>query len=129
MNYLVLLGRIFYSLIFLMAVPFHMSADAIAYAASKEVPFPEITVPLGGVVAGLGALSVLFGFKTRWGAWLLVGFLVPVTYMMHQFWTIEDPMTAAMQQSMFFKNLSMLGAALFFARMGAGPLSLDARKK
>lgn len=38
------------------------------------------------------------------------------------------PMMRQMQQVMFLKNISMLGAALFIARIGAGPLSMDARR-
>jgi uncharacterized membrane protein YphA (DoxX/SURF4 family) len=29
---------------------------------------------------------------------------------------------------MFFKNVSMIGAALFISQFGAGPFSLDARR-
>lgn len=87
----------------------------------------NIGVPFAGVLAGLGGLSVATGFKAKWGAWLLVMFLVPVTAMMHQFWTISDPAMAGIQQAMFFKNLSMLGCALFITQMGAGPLSVDSR--
>jgi uncharacterized membrane protein YphA (DoxX/SURF4 family) len=30
---------------------------------------------------------------------------------------------------MFVKNVALLGAALFIAAMGSGPLSLDAKRK
>lgn len=61
------------------------------------------------------------------GAWLLVLFLAPVTFVMHDFWAVKDPMMAQMPQVMFLKNVSMLGGALFISHFGAGPLSLDAR--
>jgi len=41
---------------------------------------------------------------------------------------MSDPNMAQMQQIMFMKNLSMLGAALLIAHFGSGPLSLDNRK-
>jgi hypothetical protein len=72
-----------------------------------------------------GGVSILAGYKARYGAWLIVLFLVPVTVMMHNFWTITDPMAKSMQQIMFMKNLSMLGAAMFIAYLGSGPLSVD----
>ena len=78
-------------------------------------------------MALVGGLSILLGYKAKWGAWILVAFLVPVTVMMHRFWGIIDPQMATMQGAMFMKNLSMLGAALLIAYFGAGPLSLDAR--
>jgi putative oxidoreductase len=125
MNYLVLLGRIFYAAIFLMAGPKHFTAQTIAFAAGRGVPLASIAVPLSGVLAIAGGLSIVLGYKGRIGAWLLVFFLVPVTVMMHNFWAINDPMAAQMQQIMFMKNLSMLGGALLIAHFGSGPLSLD----
>jgi len=55
-------------------------------------------------------------------------FLIPVTLMMHKFWTIPDPMLAQIQMVMFMKNVSMLGGALLITQFGAGPFSLDARR-
>ncbi len=127
MKYLVLLGRILYSLIFLFSIGNHFSASGVQYAASKGVLMPSVLVPLAGVIAFAGGLSILLGYKARLGAWLLVLFLVPVTLMMHNFWTLTDPMMRSMQRVMFLKNLSMLGGALFIAYFGAGPLSLDSR--
>ena len=129
MKYLVLLGRVFYSTIFLKASLGHFSKEIIGYAASQGVPMASLLVPLSGILALLGGLSVLFGYKARWGAWLLVLFLVPVTVMMHKFWGLTDPMAAKIQQIMFMKNLSMLGGALLIAHFGSGPLSMDAGKK
>jgi len=129
MKYLVLLGRIFYVAMFLKAAPGHFAAGTIAYATSAGVPMASIAVPLSGVIAIVGALSVLIGYKAKYGAWLLVIFLVPVTIMMHRFWGLKDQQMAMMQQINFMKNLSMLGAALLIAHFGSGPLSLDREKK
>ena len=49
--------------------------------------------------------------------------------MMRNFWTVTDPNAAQLQQIMFMKNLSMLGAALMIAHFGSEPLSLDDRQK
>src|ERR1039457_1829116 len=125
MNYLVLLGRVCYSAIFIMAGPAHFTKGDLAYGVSKGLPLAAIAVPLSGVIALLGGLSILIGYKARYGAWLLVLFLVPVTVMMHNFWTISIPVEKSMQQIMFMKNLSMLGAAFLIVFFGAGPLSVD----
>lgn len=129
MKYVVLLGRILYTTIFLMAAPGHFTAKTIAFAASKGVPIASLAVPVSGVIAFLGGLSILLGYKARLGAWFIVLFLIPVTIMIHNFWAIADPMQAQMQQVNFMKNLSMLGAALLIANFGSGPLSLDGRKR
>ena len=124
MKYLVLLGRILYSAIFILAAPGHFKAGTIGYAASQGVPLASIAVPLSGVIALLGGLSVLLGYKAKWGAWLLVLFLVPVTVTLHRFWGLADAQAAMMQQIMFMKNVSMLGGALLIAHFGSGPLSV-----
>src|SRR5262245_36495780 len=111
-RWVVPLGRFLFASIFLASVPNHFNAQTIEHAASQGVPLASLAVPVAGVLELVGALSVAFGVFARVGAWLLVLFLVPVTLMMHQFWTIADPQAALMQQSMFLKNISLLGGAL-----------------
>lgn len=125
MKYIVLLGRALFSAIFIMAGFNHMVSPggAAGHAAAHGVPLANIAVPLSGAIALLGGLSILLGYRAKWGASLIVLFLVPVTFMMHNFWA-ADPVQAQMQQVMFMKNISMLGAALFIAHFGSGPLSL-----
>ena len=127
MRYIVLAGRVLYTAIFLTTFG-HFSSQYVAYGAQQGVPAAGLLVPLSGVIALAGGLSVLLGLRARIGAWLLVLFLVPVTVMMHNFWAVQDPMMRGMQQAMFMKNLSMLGAALLISHFGAGPLSFDARR-
>jgi len=123
-----LLGRLFYALIFLMAGPNHFAHQSIAYAASQGVPLASIAVPLSGVIALAGGLSILLGYRARIGAWLIVLFLIAVTPM-HNFWAVADPMMRQMQMVMFMKNVAMLGGALLISQFGAGPWSLDNRGK
>jgi putative oxidoreductase len=126
---IVLLGRFLFTVIFIMSGPRHFLSQTIAYAASQGVPLASIVVPLSGAIALAGGLSILLGYHAKIGAWLIVLFLVPVTPMLHKFWGITDPMMQQMQMVMFFKNASMLGAALMITQLGSGPWSLDARKK
>ncbi|BDV42081.1 LysR family transcriptional regulator [Geotalea uraniireducens] len=125
MKVLVLIGRIFYAAVFVMAAPNHFATGTIAYAAAHGVPLAALAVPLSGMIALLGGVSIALGYRAKWGAWLLVLFLVPVTLTMHNFWAVADPAAAALQQIMFMKNLAMLGAALLIAHFGSGPLSVD----
>ena len=111
-----------------MAAPGHFTEKTIGYAASHGVPLASLSVPLSGAMVFVGALSVLLGYKARYGAWLIVLFLIPVTLSMHNFWAVSDPAAAGIQQIMFMKNMSMLGAALLIAHFGSGPLSLDRGK-
>ena len=129
MALVVLLGRLFFALIFLIAGPDHFSSRTIAYAASRGVPLASIAVPSSGVIALLGGLSILLGYRTRIGAWLIALFLIGVTPTMCNFWKVPDPMMHEMQKIMFMKNLAMLGGALLISQFGPGPWSLDSRKK
>jgi putative oxidoreductase len=125
---IVLLGRLLFALIFLMAGPNNFSHQTIAFAASQGVPMASILVPLSGIIALLGGLSILLGYRAKLGAWLIVVFLVGVTPM-HKFWGIADPTMQQMQMIMFMKNLAMLGGALLITQLGAGPWSLDHRAR
>ena len=125
----VVLGRFFFALIFLMAGANHFNKQTIGYSASQGVPLAAIVVPLSGVLAIAGGLSILLGYRAKLGAWLIVLFLIPVTLMMHKFWAVTDPMMAQIQMILFMKNVSMLGGALLIAQFGAGPFSLDARRE
>jgi len=127
MRYLVPLGRSLYALIFVVAGFGHFTHQEIAYAAAQGIPLASVLVPVSGIMAILGGLSILLGFHGKLGAWLLVLFVVPVTFTMHNFWAVKDPMMQQVQMAMFLKNISMLGSALFFAQIGTGPLSLDSR--
>jgi putative oxidoreductase len=122
-----LIGRILYSIIFLAAVPGHFTSQTIGYAAAQGVPLANIAVPASGILALIGGLSIVLGYKTRWGAIALIAFLAPVTMMMHNFWTVTDPMMHQMQLAMFMKNVALIGGALTFVVHGAGAYSLDAR--
>jgi putative oxidoreductase len=124
----VLLGRFLFALIFVMAGANHFNKQTIGYAASQGVPLASIAVPLSGVIAIAGGLSILLGYRAKLGAWLIALFLVPVTLMMHKFWTVQDPTMAQLQMILFMKNVSMLGGALLISQFGAGPFSLDARR-
>jgi putative oxidoreductase len=128
LRWLVPVGRILFAAIFVMASFGHFSAPQIAYGAAHGVPMAGLVVPLAGLLALMGGLSVMLGFKARYGAALIVLFLLPVTLVMHRFWGLPDPQEAMMQQAMFMKNLSMLGAALVLTYFGAGPISLDNRR-
>ena len=125
MKYALLIGRILFAVIFLMSGPAHFSAATIGFAASKGIPMASVLVPLSGIVEIIGGLSVLLGYKTKWGALLLIVFLIPVTFTLHTFWNITDPMMRQIDMAAFMKNISMTGAALMIIYFGAGPISID----
>ena len=124
MKIIIVLGRILLALIFLAGGANLFTKGPVAYAQTAGVPMPSVAVPLAGVLAILGGISVALGYKARQGAWLLIVFLVPVTCYMHAFWKIADPQMMADQQAHFLKNIGLMGAALMITQMGSGPGSL-----
>ncbi|MDX2088550.1 MAG: DoxX family protein [Kofleriaceae bacterium] len=125
MKLLVPIGRALFSVIFIHAVITHFTSGAISAASAHGVPLATLVVPLAGILAAVGGVMILFGYRAKFGAFLLLLFLVPVTFVMHDFWNVNDATQAAMQRVQFLKNTSLVGATLLIMYYGAGPISLD----
>jgi uncharacterized membrane protein YphA (DoxX/SURF4 family) len=88
--------------------------DMSGYAGSKGVPAPALSTMVTGLMLLLGGASVLLGVYPDVGVALLVAFLVPTAFIMHNFWTVEDPQMRAMEQIQFLKDLALAGSVLMF---------------
>lgn len=124
-------GRVLLSTIFLMAAAGNKIPNfkgVVEVMANAGIPAPELM--LVGAIAFLlvGGSSVALGLYARFGALLLLAFLVLATYYFHGFWRLEEPQAQQEQMIQFMKNLSMMGAMLFIMANGAGAWSLDARR-
>ena len=126
MRYLALAARQLLAVTFIIASAGHFTADTVASAAHHGVPLASLLVPISGLIALAGGLSLLFGYHAKIGAGLLVVFLVPVTLMMHNFWAAGDAATFQIELMLFIRNVGLLAGALQVAHSGAGALSLDA---
>src|SRR5260370_17439090 len=104
MNYLALVGRICFSAIFIFAAPGHFTARYVGYASQAGVPAAALLVPLSGLIALVGGLSIALGYKAKLGALLLVVFLIPVTFTIHRFLAVTDPMIHQIHLPIFIKN-------------------------
>ena len=126
MDILVLIGRILFSAIFIGSGVQHITRVAMMspHAAARGVPAPNLTVRLGGAMVFIGGISVLLGAYARIGAAMLVLFLIPTAIVMHNYWTLSDPVARANDQAHFFKDLALAGAALLIWYFGSGPFSL-----
>ena len=118
-------GRILFSVLFIFSALGHFKQSTIGFAASKGVPFASFVVPFSGVMELVGGISILIGYEARIGAWLLVLFMIPVTFVFHAFWKIKDPMQKQMEMATFLKNISILGGALILTYFGSGQLSIQ----
>ncbi len=125
-----LLGRLMIATIFLMSAVGNKIPkfnDVAGYMASEGVPMPQVALAGAIVFLIVGSLSVIAGFKVRFGAALLLVFLVLATYYFHDFWKFEGQ-EQQMQMIQFMKNLSLMGTMVFLMANGAGAMSLDARR-
>ncbi|MEY3009117.1 MAG: hypothetical protein RL464_782 [Actinomycetota bacterium] len=123
MDILLVIGRVLFALIFINSGVAHLTKlnDMTGYAQFKKVPAPKLAVIVTGLMLIIGALYIVFGVYADLGALLLAVFLVPTAFMMHNFWTIQDPQAKQGEMINFFKNLSLAGAALIiFVLVGSG---------
>jgi putative oxidoreductase len=82
------------------------------FAGSKNVPMPEVAVAATGVALIAGGASILLGVKPKLGAAAIAGFLVGVSPVMHNFWSVQDPNQRMNEMVHFSKNMALLGSAL-----------------
>ena len=82
------------------------------YAKSKGAPLPKLSVAFSGLLLLIGGLSVLFNILPSVGFVSLALFLIPVTFIMHAFWKVQDPMAKMHEMINFMKNIALLGAVL-----------------
>lgn len=130
MDYILLLGRIMFSAVFIVNGINHFAgySGVSQYAAAMGVPLPGLATIVSGIFLILGGLSVILGFKAKIGSILLVVFLVLAAFMVHSFWAFDDPMQRAVEMAQFWKNLALAGAALIVFYFGTGPKSLEKKE-
>lgn len=117
-DYLSLLARICLATIFIWS-GINKIVNPIATQANMSahgMPLTSIFLLAAIALEIVGGFSVLLGIKTRWGAVMLVIFLIPATLIFHTNFATE------IEQAMFFKNLAMLGGLLMLIQYGGGKI-------
>ena len=125
-RYFVIFGRMLLSVIFLVSglgkiMDWNGTAQIMA---SQGLPLIPLLLA-GAIITELtGGLSVLLGWRARWGALLLFLYLIPTTLIFHDFWTFTGP---EMQTQLvnFLKNLSIMGGLLLVAAYDGAALVAD----
>jgi len=122
-----LVGRIALGAIFIVSGLGKLAAwqGTAAYAGSKGVP--EVLLAIATALEVLGAISLIVGFRARWGALALLVFLVPVTLVFHNFWAVPAAQQQ-MEMANFLKNLGIGGGLLIVFGRGAGAFSVDSSR-
>ena len=117
----VLVGRVLLVLIFLMSGTGKIGnfEGTAQYMAKFGMPLPAFFLFGAIIFEVVGSISILLGYFTRFGAILILFFLIPTTLIFHG--QLGDPG----QKIQFMKNLSMFGGLLVLLSSGAGRYSLD----
>jgi uncharacterized membrane protein YphA (DoxX/SURF4 family) len=116
-----LIGRILLVLIFLQSGigKIENFAGTAQYMTSQGMPYANFFL-VGAIFFELvGSVTVILGYFTRFGALLLVIFLIPTTLIFHNIFADPKMMIH------FMKNVSMFGGCLILLASGAGRFSLD----
>ena len=127
-SWLALLGRVIIGALFLISglMKIKYWASMVQVVSSTELPYPALFLGLATVIEVLGGISVVLGYRTRIGAWLLIIFLAAATYLFHSFWTVDASHTDAVREE-FVRNVVYLGALFLLAAFGPGSYSIDAK--
>jgi putative oxidoreductase len=124
-----ILGRILLCAIFLLSAVGNKipKFDQVAgFMEAKGVPLPRYALMAAIAFLIVGSLSVIAGFRARFGAFLLALFLIPTTYYFHNpaAHPAESPEAQA-EMIQLMKNAALFGAMLFIIANGSGAGSLD----
>jgi len=114
METLNLIGRIVVGLYFVFNAFNHFSQlnNMAGYAQSKGVPAAKLAVLVTGLLLLLGGLSFVFNYLLNAGIVLLLVFLIPTTFIMHNFWKVQDQQMKIIEMVNFLKNLALVGFLL-----------------
>jgi putative oxidoreductase len=87
-------------------------------ARTSGLPVPDQLVQASGWLMILGAMALHVPALRRLAALTIAVQLLPITWVGHRFWEIDDAQQRAQNRIHFFKNVSMIGGALYIAATG-----------
>jgi putative oxidoreductase len=116
MGQLFLAGRIILGVYYLSSAFNHFThfGQMTAYTAAHHVPLPGLAVAASAVLLLVAGICFLLGVLPRVGVAAAVLFLVPVSVLMHAFWSDHDPAMRMNDLVNFTKNMGLVGSTLMF---------------
>ena len=128
-SYVSVVGRLLLALMFIVAGFGKLTnlQGTAGYIASGDLPAPMVLAVLVGLLELVGGLALVVGYQVRWVGLALALFTLAASVLFHAYWSApaDQQMVA---QMLFMKNLSVAGGMFLISALGAGPLSLDARR-
>ncbi len=93
-------------------------SEPISHFFGVLTPWTSLLLLGGTLLELIGGALVLLGIREKLGASLLLIFLIPTTFLMHQFWFGEDG-AREVQGAVFLKNLAIIGGLIMITLHGA----------
>ncbi len=130
-KYGILKARVLIGLLFIVTGIFtvmNFSVIATGFLTPLGIPMPKFLLAVAILMKFSGALSLIFGYKTRWGAYILVLFVLAATLFVHLNLYMKNPQDNG-QIVEILKNLAIIGGLFAVAAHAPGVYSLDGRRK
>ncbi|MBP7821664.1 MAG: DoxX family membrane protein [Saprospiraceae bacterium] len=121
-----LLGRMFLSVIFFFDAYETMTYITITKTKMTEYGIvwrQDLLLYLTIFLLILGGLMLLFGYRSKLGAFMLLLYLLPITFIIHSFWNDPDNIRR-FQSILFMKNIAICGGLLSVIAHGSGKYSI-----
>lgn len=121
-----LLGRLFIGLIF-----FYEVIDSVLFFENtKETMIaygltwrPGFLLGLTIIILLVGSVLVIIGYNANFGAWLLLLYWIPFTFIVYSFW--NDPESIRRLNALYFmRNMAIVGGLLLLISNGSGKYSV-----
>ena len=93
-------------------------SEEFSYFFGALTPWTSVLLLVATMLELGGGLLLLLGIREKLGAGLLLLFLLPATFLFHQFWFIEGG-ARELQTIMFLKNLAIMGGLIMLMLHGA----------
>jgi putative oxidoreductase len=122
-----LIGRISLSFIF-----FFEAYDSMKYVTLTKrsmtaygIHWQQDLLLWGSVIALLlGATMLLLGYRVKLGAFLLLLYWIPLTFILYQFWKVGTKPDLREMSQQFMKNMAIAGGLLMVFANGSGHYSM-----
>ncbi|MCB1111395.1 MAG: DoxX family protein [Chlamydiales bacterium] len=127
-SFVMLLGRVLLSAFFIwggVSKVLHFD-ESVQFMQSHGLASANALVVGACVIELVGGFSLLLGIWARWGALMLVLYMIAYTYLFNDFWAQEGA-EMHLEKVSFIMNLGLIGGLLYVFSCGAGHCSFDSK--
>ena len=91
---------------------FKQPGGRVTKVENAGIPMAHQATILNGGTMLIAGTTLAVGVFPKLSALLLLGSLIPTTFVGHNFWDEDEPQTRRNQQTQFTKNLAMMGGLI-----------------